>query len=83
MLVFKVYGRSKILQLHALCDRTGIYATVLMVRRHVNDQIQSTWIAIDNASEFWEDRMEVALNNVARQFEEWACIQKKSVYFLV
>jgi hypothetical protein len=54
-----------------------------MVRRHVNDQIQSTWIAIDNASEFWEDRMEVALNNVARQFEEWACIQKKSVYFLV
>ncbi|KAG1719844.1 hypothetical protein EDD22DRAFT_753894, partial [Suillus occidentalis] len=69
-------GVSK--ELHALRDRTGIYATVLMVRGHVNDQIQSTWIATDNASEFWEDRMEVALDDVARQFEEWACIQKKS-----
>ncbi|KAG1855300.1 hypothetical protein F4604DRAFT_1932362 [Suillus subluteus] len=61
--------------------RTGIYAMVLMVHGHVNDQIQSTWIATDNASEFWEDRMEVALDDVAHQFEEWACIQKKNVYF--
>jgi len=52
-----------------------------MVRGHVNNQIQSTWIATDNASEFWEDRMEVALDDVAHQFEEWACIQKKSAYF--
>ncbi|KAG1738700.1 hypothetical protein EDD22DRAFT_787178 [Suillus occidentalis] len=71
-------GVSK--ELHALRDRTGIYATVLMVRGHVNDQIQSTWIATDNASEFWEDRMEVALDDVARQFEEWACIQKKNIF---
>ncbi|KAG1825231.1 hypothetical protein DFJ58DRAFT_738557 [Suillus subalutaceus] len=62
---------------HALQDRTGIYATVLMVQGHVNDQIQSTWIVTDNASEFWEDWMEVALDDMARQFEEWACIQKK------
>jgi hypothetical protein len=52
-----------------------------MVRGHVNNQIQSTWIATDNASEFWEDWMEVALDDVAHQFEEWACIQKKSAYF--
>jgi hypothetical protein len=25
--------------------------------------------------------MEVALDDVAHQFEEWACIQKKSAYF--
>ena len=52
-----------------------------MVRGHVNDQIQLTWIATDNASKFWEDRMEVALDDVARQFEEWACIQKKNTWF--
>jgi hypothetical protein len=59
-----------VLQLHVLWDRTGIYATLLMVWGHVNNQIQSMWIATDNASEFWEDRMEVALDNMAHQFEE-------------
>lgn len=39
------------------------------------------WIATDNASEFWEDQMEVALDDVACQFEEWASIQKKSMWF--
>lgn len=51
-----------------------------MVRGHVNDQVQSTWIATDNAHEFWEDRMSLALDDVARQFEEWACNQKKSMF---
>ncbi|KAG2058445.1 hypothetical protein BDR06DRAFT_1004159 [Suillus hirtellus] len=71
-------GVSK--ELHVLQDRTGIYATVLMVWGHVNDQIQLTWIVTDNASEFWEDQMEVALDDVAYQFEEWACIQKKNIF---
>lgn len=59
MLVLMFDCRFEISQLHVLRDRTSIYATVLMVRRHVNDQIQSMWIATDNALEFWEDRMEV------------------------
>ncbi|KAG1820769.1 hypothetical protein EV424DRAFT_1539310 [Suillus variegatus] len=67
-------------ELHALQDRTGIYAIVLMVRGHVNNQIQLMWIATDNASEFWEDQMEVALDDVACQFEEWASIQKKNIF---
>jgi hypothetical protein len=35
---------------------------------------------MDNAHEFWEDRMSLALDDVARQFEEWACNQKKSMF---
>ncbi|KAG2350214.1 hypothetical protein BDR05DRAFT_858680, partial [Suillus weaverae] len=64
-------------ELHALCDRAGIYATVLMVQGHVNNQVQSTWITTDNAHEFWEDRLSLALDDVVCQFEEWACNQKK------
>ncbi|KAG1777171.1 hypothetical protein EV702DRAFT_970313, partial [Suillus placidus] len=66
-------------ELHALRDRAGIYATVLMVRGHVNDQVQSTWIATDNAHKFWEDRLSLALDDVAHQFEEWACNEKKNI----
>ncbi|KAG2742529.1 hypothetical protein P692DRAFT_201674856, partial [Suillus brevipes Sb2] len=46
---------------------------------HVNDQVQSTWITTDNVHEFWEDRMSLTLDDVARQFEEWACNQKKNI----
>ncbi|KAG2100524.1 hypothetical protein BD769DRAFT_1393946 [Suillus cothurnatus] len=73
-------ARDAVAVMDGVSKENGIYATVLMVRGHVNNQIQSTWIATDNASEFWEDRMEVALDDVAHQFEEWACIQKKNIF---
>ncbi|KAG1737354.1 hypothetical protein EDD22DRAFT_959654 [Suillus occidentalis] len=66
-------------ELHALCDQAGIYATVLMVQGHINDQVQSMWIATDNAHKFWEDRMNLVLDDIACQFEEWACNQKKNI----
>ncbi|KAG1871805.1 hypothetical protein DFJ58DRAFT_837119 [Suillus subalutaceus] len=55
-------------ELHALRDRAG----------HVNDQVQLTWIVTDNVHEFWEDQMSLALDDVACQFEEWVCNQKKT-----
>ncbi|KAG2358206.1 hypothetical protein BDR07DRAFT_1228793, partial [Suillus spraguei] len=35
--------------------RTGVYATLFVVRGHINDMIQTTMHGTDNTEDFWED----------------------------
>ena len=47
-------------------DRTGVYATLLVVRGHVNDTIQSTMYGTDNSEDFWEDDLRHSLADICR-----------------
>ncbi|KAG1793388.1 hypothetical protein EV424DRAFT_1354214, partial [Suillus variegatus] len=46
---------SMALKLDDLRIRTGTYATLFIVRGHINDTIQSTMHGTDNSDDFWED----------------------------
>ncbi|KAI5988439.1 hypothetical protein EDD15DRAFT_2371489 [Pisolithus albus] len=65
-------------ELNGLRNRTGIYATLLVMRGHINDSIQSTWTTTDNSAEFWEDVFGHQIADIARQYEQWACTQNQS-----
>lgn len=66
-------------ELTSLRDRTGIYATLLVTRGHINDSIQSTWTTTDNSAEFWEDVFGHQIVDIARQYEQWACTQNQNL----
>ncbi|KIK20248.1 hypothetical protein PISMIDRAFT_13138 [Pisolithus microcarpus 441] len=66
-------------ELNGLRDRTGIYATLLVTRGHINDSIQSMWTTTDNSAEFWEDVFGHQVADVARQYEQWACTQNQNL----
>ncbi|KAG1724202.1 uncharacterized protein EDB91DRAFT_1255338 [Suillus paluster] len=65
-------------ELDGLCERCGTYTTFFIAGGHVNDQTPATWYATDDAADFWEDVLDLMLNDVARKFEQWACSQGKS-----
>ncbi|KAG2335985.1 hypothetical protein BDR05DRAFT_855026, partial [Suillus weaverae] len=64
-------------ELDDLRIRTGIYATLFVVRGHINDTIQSTMYGTDNTEDFWEDVYEHPMANFLRQYEQWACTQNQ------
>ncbi|KAI6125000.1 hypothetical protein EDD16DRAFT_1474647, partial [Pisolithus croceorrhizus] len=66
-------------ELTGLRDRTGIYATLLVTRGHINDSIQSMWTTTDNSAEFWEDVFGHQIADIARQYEQWACTQNQNL----
>ncbi|KAI6094287.1 hypothetical protein EDD16DRAFT_1503417, partial [Pisolithus croceorrhizus] len=66
-------------ELTGLCDHTGIYATLLVTRGHINDSIQSTWTTTDNSVEFWEDVFGHQIVDIACQYEQWACTQNQNL----
>ncbi|KAG2064189.1 hypothetical protein BDR04DRAFT_1235238 [Suillus decipiens] len=65
-------------ELDDLRVRTGTYATVYVVRGHINDTIQSTMHGTDNSEDFWEDVYDSPMADVLRQYEQWACTQNQS-----
>ncbi|KAG2337266.1 hypothetical protein BDR05DRAFT_952775 [Suillus weaverae] len=46
---------------------------------HVNDQTPATWYVMDDATDFWEDVLDLMLNDIVRKFEQWACSQGKNI----
>lgn len=66
------------LKLDDLHIRTGTYATLFVVRGHINDTIQSTMHGTDNSDDFWEDVYDLPMADFLRQYEQWACTQNQS-----
>ncbi|KAF9231140.1 hypothetical protein BU15DRAFT_68578 [Melanogaster broomeanus] len=66
-------------ELENLRDQTGIYATLFVTRGHINDSIQSTWSSTDNSADFWDDVLQKPIADIARQYEQWACIQNQNL----
>ncbi|KAG1894803.1 uncharacterized protein F5891DRAFT_1151914 [Suillus fuscotomentosus] len=66
-------------ELDDLRVRTGIYATLFVVRGHINDTIQSTMHGTDNTEDFWEDVYEHPMADFLRQYEQWACTQDQNL----
>ena len=56
----------------------GIYASLFVVRGHVNDTIQSTVYGTDDSDDFWEDVNKHTTGEICQQYEQWACAQGKS-----
>ena len=67
-------------QLDALRERTGIYATLFVTRGHVNDSVQAMWYGTDDSATFWEDVVKHPVLDVLRQYEQWACAQGQSKF---
>ncbi|KAG1888969.1 uncharacterized protein F5891DRAFT_965858 [Suillus fuscotomentosus] len=65
-------------ELDDLRIRTGIYATLFVVRGHINDTTQSAMHGTDNSEDFWEDVYEHPMADFLRQYEQWACTQNQS-----
>jgi hypothetical protein len=61
--------------------RTGVYATLFVVRGHINDTVQSVMHGTDNSEDFWEDVYEHPMADFLRQYEQWACTQNQSAHF--
>ncbi|KAG1902576.1 uncharacterized protein F5891DRAFT_1186221 [Suillus fuscotomentosus] len=66
-------------ELNGLCDCCGTYTTFVIAGGHVNNQTPATWYTTDNASDFWEDALNLVLDNVVCKFEQWACSQGKNI----
>ncbi|KAG0695697.1 hypothetical protein DFH29DRAFT_806240, partial [Suillus ampliporus] len=66
-------------ELDGLRDRCGTYATLFVVGGHVNDQAQATWYTTDDSSHFWEDILNLVLDDVARQYEQWSCSKGQNI----
>ncbi|KAG1738869.1 uncharacterized protein EDB91DRAFT_1054381 [Suillus paluster] len=65
-------------ELDGLRKQCGTYATFFIAGGHVNDQTPATWYATDDAADFWEDVLDLMLNDVARKFDQLVCSQGKS-----
>ncbi|KAG1794347.1 uncharacterized protein HD556DRAFT_1236853 [Suillus plorans] len=68
-------------ELDDLRVRTGVYATLFVVRGHINDTVQSAMHGTDNSEDFWEDVYEHPMADFLRQYEQWACTQNQSAHF--
>ncbi|KAG1863754.1 hypothetical protein F4604DRAFT_1587068 [Suillus subluteus] len=64
-------------ELDDLRVRTGTYATMFVVRGHINDTIQSSMHGTDNSEDFWEDVYDIPMADYLRQYEQWACTQNQ------
>ncbi|KAG1837872.1 hypothetical protein C8R48DRAFT_622607, partial [Suillus tomentosus] len=58
---------------------TGVYATLFVVRGHINDTVQSAMHGTDNSEDFWEDVYEHPMADFLRQYEQWACTQNQNI----
>ncbi|KAG0708394.1 hypothetical protein DFH29DRAFT_1065763 [Suillus ampliporus] len=74
------------LQEHRSLKTGGLRSNNIAAARDVNattDRIRretpATWYATDDAADFWEDVLDLMLNDVARKFEQWACSQGKNI----
>ncbi|KIJ13666.1 hypothetical protein PAXINDRAFT_13419 [Paxillus involutus ATCC 200175] len=65
--------------LDGLRDHTGIYASLFITCRHINDLTQMMWHGTDNLSVFWEDIFHYSAADVARQYEQWVCAQGQNL----
>ncbi|KIK34474.1 hypothetical protein CY34DRAFT_26852 [Suillus luteus UH-Slu-Lm8-n1] len=66
-------------ELDDLRIRTGTYATIFVVRGHINDTIQSSMHGTDNSEDFWEDVYDIPMADYLRQYEQWACTQNQNL----
>ncbi|KAG1729474.1 hypothetical protein EDD22DRAFT_1015222 [Suillus occidentalis] len=66
-------------ELDDLRVRTGTYATIFVVRGHINDTIQSSMHGTDNSEDFWEDVYDIPMADYLRQYEQWACTQNQNL----
>ncbi|KAG1899792.1 uncharacterized protein F5891DRAFT_1128793 [Suillus fuscotomentosus] len=66
-------------ELDDLRVRTGVYATLFVVRGHINDTVQSAMHGTDNSEDFWEDVYEHPMADFLRQYEQWACTQNQNL----
>ncbi|KAG1856397.1 hypothetical protein DFJ58DRAFT_727236 [Suillus subalutaceus] len=66
-------------ELDSLQVRSGIYATLFVVRGHINDTVQSAMHGTDNSEDFWEDVYEHPMADFLRQYEQWACTQNQNI----
>ncbi|KAG1849757.1 hypothetical protein F4604DRAFT_1593275 [Suillus subluteus] len=66
-------------ELDDLRVRTGTYATLFVVRGHINDTIQSSMHGTDNSEDFWEDVYDLPMADYLRQYEQWACTQNQNL----
>ncbi|KAG1877291.1 hypothetical protein F4604DRAFT_1580827 [Suillus subluteus] len=64
-------------ELDDLRIHTGTYATMFVVRGHINDTIQSSMHGTDNSEDFWEDVYDIPMADYLRQYEQWACTQNQ------
>ncbi|KAG1881004.1 hypothetical protein F4604DRAFT_1578451 [Suillus subluteus] len=64
-------------ELDDLRVRTGTYATMFVIRGHINDTIQSSMHGTDNSEDFWEDVYDIPMADYLRQYEQWACTQNQ------
>ncbi|KAG1880786.1 hypothetical protein F4604DRAFT_1578410 [Suillus subluteus] len=69
-------------ELDDLRVRTRTYATLFVVRGHINDTIQSSMHGTDNSEDFWEDVYDLPMADYLRQYEQWACTQNQSKWFV-
>ncbi|KAG1832279.1 hypothetical protein F4604DRAFT_1946214 [Suillus subluteus] len=66
-------------ELDDLRVHTGTYATMFVVRGHINDTIQSSMHGTDNSEDFWEDVYDIPMADYLRQYEQWACTQNQNL----
>ncbi|KAG1900423.1 uncharacterized protein F5891DRAFT_1227064 [Suillus fuscotomentosus] len=66
-------------ELDDLRVRTGVYATLFVIRGHINDTVQSAMHGTDNSEDFWEDVYEHPMADFLRQYEQWACTQNQNL----
>ncbi|KAG2145485.1 uncharacterized protein EDB93DRAFT_1087145, partial [Suillus bovinus] len=71
-------------ELDNLRVQTGIYATLFVVRGHINNTIQSTMHGTNNTEDFWEDVYEHLMADFLCQYEQGACTQNqsKSIHYI-
>ncbi|KAG0698990.1 hypothetical protein DFH29DRAFT_809623, partial [Suillus ampliporus] len=66
-------------ELDGLRNRCGTYATLFVIGGHVNNQAQATWYTTDDSSHFWEDILNLVLDDVACQYEQWSCSKGQNI----
>ncbi|KAG2139653.1 hypothetical protein DEU56DRAFT_911912 [Suillus clintonianus] len=64
-------------ELDNLRIRTGTYATLFVIRSHINDTIQSTMHGTDNSDDFWENVYDLPMADFLRQYKQSACTQNQ------
>ncbi|KAH7908464.1 hypothetical protein BJ138DRAFT_1012744 [Hygrophoropsis aurantiaca] len=67
-------------ELDVLYERTGLCSSLFVTRSHVNDTFSTSWFATNNdATDFWEDVMNLRPDDISRHYEQWACALGKNI----
>ncbi|KAI6160109.1 hypothetical protein EDD17DRAFT_1606795 [Pisolithus thermaeus] len=65
--------------LDGLALHTGIYVCLFATRGHIYDSSQPFWYGTDNVMDFWEDVMDLELDEIVHKLEQWACMDGKNI----